>query len=75
MQSEYVGEVEARDELMTIEKFKACVESGLFIDYDGFGYTVKFIDGIPKHSEVVVRPSRANSLDFADATHVVWYNR
>ncbi len=74
MSNEYTEAVEARDDLMTIDAFRDCVRSGLFIDYDGFGHPVKFIDGRPMHSQAIVKPSTSQDIP-SDATHVVWYNR
>lgn len=74
MSNEYTGKVEARDDLMSVQAFRDCVRSGLFTDYDGFGYPVKFFEGIPKHSQVIVKPSTGQDIP-ADATHIVWYNR
>jgi hypothetical protein len=58
--------------LFTFEEFKGCVDSGGFIDYDGFGY----YSTDTEQSNITIYPS-----DFAkgqvrtDFTHVKWYNR
>lgn len=62
-------------DLMTKEEFIAHVDSGMFIDYDGWGNVadVNVYDG-----NIVVRPSEVlyDDFDWPEwATHVVWYNR
>jgi hypothetical protein len=58
--------------LITLDNFKFDVESGMFIDYDGFGYFFK--DGeVFKNQKVY--PSEFRLLDTKDFTHVLWYNR
>ena len=59
------------DDVYTVEEFRAFVESGAFIDYDGFGHPVR--DGLSDEG-IVVQPSRVDEIP-ADATHVVWFNR
>jgi len=58
--------------LFTVEEFLECVQSGGFIDYDGFGKYYdgkKTVDGLVFPSEVV-----KNGLK-PGFTHIVWYNR
>ena len=62
---------DSEDDVYTVEEFKACVESGAFIDYDGFGHPVKDSMADPT---VVVYPSRVSEIP-SDATHIVWYNK
>lgn len=59
------------DDVYTVEEFKECCSSKLFIDYDGWGHPVK--DGLAD-PEIDVKPSRVHEIP-EDATHVVWYNR
>lgn len=56
---------------MSVDRFKRCVKSGLFIDYDGFGYPAKskFVN-----PHIEIKPSRVAEIP-ADATHIVWFNR
>lgn len=58
-------------DIITVDKFKASVDAGLFIDYDGFGNPAK--DGYydPNFS---VYPSQLETIP-SDATHIIWYNR
>ena len=65
-----VEEDEAED-VMTVEDFRENVESGGFIDYDGWGYPVR--DGKADYS-ITVQPSRVNQIP-DDATHILWLNR
>lgn len=60
------------DDVYTVEEFLQHVESGSFIDYDGFGEPVK--DGLSDPS-IVICPSQAKHAIPADATHIVWFNR
>ena len=57
---------------MTLGDFLDCVESGLFIDDDGFGEyaTATQVSGKKVHPSDVL----AKVID-TDYTHVVWYNR
>ncbi len=59
------------DDVYTVEEFKACVKSGAFIDYDGFGHPVK---NKLANRFIYVRPSKLGRIP-KDATHIVWYNR
>jgi hypothetical protein len=59
------------DDVYTIEEFLKCVETGAFIDYDGFGHPVR--DGLADPT-IWIKPSRVKEIP-ADATHIVWYNR
>lgn len=61
-------------DLMTIEEWIECVESGGFIDYDGHG---NYSNG-EKVSDHIVHPSDVAAEQIIkrdDFTHVVWYNR
>lgn len=62
---------ENEDDVYTVEEFGACVKSGAFIDYDGFGYPVR---NSLADTSIIVKPSKIKQIP-ADATHVVWYNR
>ena len=59
-------------DLMTMEQWIGCVETGGFIDYDGFG---RYSNGIVSYDEEV-RPSMVER-DMIDKTfsHVLWFNR
>lgn len=58
---------------MTLSNFKASVEAGLFIDYDGFGNLATS----RKESDYEIKPSHIKGKRPLPrwATHVVWYNR
>lgn len=61
-------------EKMTLKDFLQCVDSGGFIDYDGFGHLATET----RVSNIVVYPSmifkRIEEVP-SWATHIVWYNR
>jgi hypothetical protein len=59
------------DDVYTVEEFLNCVKTGLFIDYDGFGYPVK--DKLADKS-IMIKPSKVFQIP-DDATHIVWFNR
>lgn len=70
--------VDSDEELMTLEEWRAAVESGGFIDYDGFGdlATDKEVSDV----EVVPSDVESGRLDrliaqFPHFTHVAWYNK
>jgi hypothetical protein len=59
---------------MTWEHFKECVDSGGFIDYDGYGDLAT----ADQCSNVTISPSKLSDGKWKRpewATHVVWYNR
>ena len=59
-------------DLFDIESFKANVESGGFINYDGFGYYANETE----QSNIEVYPSDVKSGIYRkDFSHVKWYNR
>lgn len=58
-------------DLMTVGKFRKCVECGGFIDYDGFGHPVRNNKADPS---IWIKPSRIHEIP-ASATHIVWYNK
>lgn len=60
------------DDVYTVKEFRGQVESGGFIDYDGFGYPVK--DGFANES-ITIKPSTLEEDLPIDATHIVWFNR
>lgn len=60
------------DDVYTVKEFLAYVESGAFIDYDGYGHPV--LDKMADR-EVYIFPSTALKNIPKDATHIVWYNR
>lgn len=62
---------EDEEDVYTIEEFKELVNSGGFIDYDGYGYPVR--DKMADES-IVIQPSRLEKIP-QDATHIVWFNR
>jgi hypothetical protein len=58
--------------VMSMQEFIECVESGGFIDYDGFGHYVK--DG--KESNIVIYPSDVLLKKIrTDFDTIIWYNR
>lgn len=64
--------IDPEADLITIEAFRASVECGAFIDYDGFG---EWATGTHV-SDITIRPSQlARTTPPPWATHVVWYNR
>jgi hypothetical protein len=63
---------EDEDDVYTIEEFEEYVDSGAFIDYDGFRYPVKDSLCDP---EIIIKPSSFKEILPEDATHIVWYNR
>lgn len=73
--------IEKDDHLMTINRWKECVDSGGFIDYDGYGCFSK--GGMM--SNVHIKPSDYSRSKMFDEllkflkdekfTHVVWFNR
>jgi len=62
---------EKEDDVYTVEEFKNCVESGAFIDDDGYGYPVK---DKKSDSSIIINPSEINMIP-PDATHIIWFNR
>jgi hypothetical protein len=59
-------------DLFTMEEWKGCVMSGLFIDYDGFGnYATE-----TEMSDIVVKPSDLAKGEVDESwSHVMWFNR
>ena len=66
----YDDDISEYGELMTVDDWVACCESGGFIDYDGHGYPVR--NG--KCSNVLLKPSIRHLIP-KDATHIEWFNR
>lgn len=56
--------------LLTVEEFVEDCETGLFMDYDGFGNPVK--DG--KMARDKIYPSGLERIP-DDATHIAWFNK
>lgn len=56
----------------TLEKFKSMVESGGFIDYDGYGnYATE-----DAKSDIVIMPSDIiENIYRKDFSHIIWFNR
>jgi hypothetical protein len=69
---EFKRSVEKHDDVMSLESFVECVNSGGFIDYDGFGNYVK--DGKISNIEIYPSDVKHNSLR-KDFDTIVWYNR
>lgn len=62
-------------DLMTLEDWRESVEDGMFIDDDGFGDEVRWVDGEdPKVLEEWIYPSEADRLN-PETTHILWYNK
>jgi len=59
------------DDVYTVKEFRECVETGAFIDYDGFGNPVKNRLCDP---DIMVFPSSVELIS-EDTTHIVWYNK
>jgi hypothetical protein len=65
-------ELSGYGDLMSLETFVSNVESGCFIDYDGYGVYVK--DG--KQSNIDIYPSDVkNNCIREDFSSVLWFNR
>ena len=67
-------------DLMTREEFIQAVESGAFIDYDGYCHLVSGESlsplGAGEVSDVSLSPSEVEDFVWPEwATHVLWYNR
>ncbi len=67
----YSTPIEKGDDVMTVEEFRQSCDSGMFIDYDGYGYPVRNNMADPKCQ---VYPSNLSCIP-SDATHIVWFNR
>jgi hypothetical protein len=59
------------DDVYTVEDFLSLVQTGMFIDDDGFGHPVQ---NELADVDIDVYPSDPLSIPL-DATHIVWYNR
>lgn len=66
----YNQEISKYGDLFTVLEFEEMVESGMLIDYDGYGHACK--NG--RRSSTIVTPSKIKDIP-EDATHVVWYNK
>jgi len=71
--------VEAKDDLMTMEKWLAAVKSGAFIDYDGMGDYSDGTNIIKIDNDGIwdwIYPSdvEKGTIDLR-WSHVVWYNK
>lgn len=66
------AEAQEYGDVMTVGDFRAAVNAGGFVDYDGYGYPIK--DGIVDE-QIVVMPSTSEQTIPKDATHIVWFNR
>lgn len=58
-------------DLMTVDAFTKHCEEGMFIDYDGFGYSVF---GARVDNQTMVLPSKRADIPEL-ATHILWFNR
>lgn len=56
---------------MPIEEFISCVNTGGFIDYDGFGHYVRD----DQESDIDVYPSDVKHGLRTDFTEIIWFNR
>ena len=59
-------------DMMTVSEFVECVDSGCFIDFDGFGYPS---NGTHMDPNIHVNPSEVPDCIPSDATHIVWFNK
>lgn len=67
-----VGDIPEYGDVMSLDEFISCCESGGFIDYDGYGHYIK--DG--KETDIYIYPSDIIHGVFRDDfTQIVWYNR
>jgi hypothetical protein len=65
-------EWDGKGKMMSLDEFVKNVNSGGFIDYDGYG---NYSDGVQK-SDVSIYPSDVKVGNYRkDFTHVIWYNR
>ncbi len=60
-------------DLMTMREWIKCVESGGFIDYDGFGLYA-FKDICFRNTQVMPSDVKKGKID-KSFTHIVWYNK
>ena len=64
-------------DIMTLKEFDSCVDSGAFIDYDGFGFPI--LDNgeaiLDDWDDNAIKPSDYKTWIPENTTHVVWYNR
>lgn len=67
---EYNVKIPDYGDVMTVEEWRSCVESGCFIDDDGIGTPAK--DGMMMDRDVW--PSGMDDVP-EDATHIVWFNK
>jgi len=76
MEGTYTRSLPDYGHLMTVEDFRNAVKERSFIDYDGFGYAAKPIDGMMRMeaSGHTIYPSRVDRIP-NDATHIVWFNK
>lgn len=68
---------EGEDELYTVDEWLQNVRSGVFTDYDGYGYPAIHHKGILYLADpnIKIIPSDLISNVSHDATHIVWFNR
>jgi hypothetical protein len=63
-------------DVMTLDAFQESVESGAFIDYDGFGHPAIKKDAytLRMDQSMNIYPSEADDVP-EGTTHIVWFNR
>lgn len=62
-------------DLMTVDEWKASIEMGGFIDYDGSGDQVLFDEELDTYViESEIYPSIVNKLN-PKTEYIIWYNR
>ena len=62
-------------DLIKLADWLESVQDGMFIDYDGFGDAVRWVDGEePKVLVEWIYPSGASRLP-EGTTHILWYNK
>ena len=59
-------------DLMTVKEYLICITTGMFTDYDGYGYAVK--DCHIDESKSIFPSSGIDNIP-NDATHIIWFNR
>jgi len=66
---------EGEEDIMTVEDYLECVESGSFIDYDGFGHPIVPVINGEEDKSIFLYPSEGSSKIPEGVTHIKWYNR
>jgi len=63
-------------DIFTIEEFRECCKSKLFIDSDGVGYYGTIEEGIFLETKEKAIPSHIlDGVVKSNKTHIIWYNK